>query len=189
MARCCVQAHIEPFARMTLKQCIGYGVASIDVVYVRQGDINRSAMNNRRSRSCVPGFERHPNKDGTAKLAARPKPYYRQLGPGRTLGYIRRNGAAGAWIVRARTAGRYRTRILGHADDLTQPDGRDVLAYQALRMVTNPRALAPGGKMTVARALDDYFAALAARSKHADEYKAAAAKKPRMSASSAMMMR
>ena len=51
MTRCCMQAHIEPFARMVLKQCIGYGLASIDVVYVRQGDVNRSAMNNRRSRS------------------------------------------------------------------------------------------------------------------------------------------
>jgi hypothetical protein len=54
MARCCMQAHIEPFARMTLKQCIGHGVASIYVVYVRQGDISRSAMNNRRSRSSQP---------------------------------------------------------------------------------------------------------------------------------------
>jgi hypothetical protein len=39
---------------MTLKQCVGYGVASIDVVYVRQDDINRSAMNDRRSRSSQP---------------------------------------------------------------------------------------------------------------------------------------
>jgi site-specific recombinase XerD len=117
-------------------------------------------------------------KTARVKLAARPKPYYRQIGPGKTLGYIRRDGTAGAWIVRERTAGRYHTRILGHADDLTQPDGRDVLAFdQALRMVTNPRASAPAGKMTVARALDDYFAALAARSKHADEYKAAADKR------------
>jgi len=54
LARCCMQAHIEPFARMTLKQCVGYGAASIDVVYVRQVDINRSAMNNRRSRSSQP---------------------------------------------------------------------------------------------------------------------------------------
>src|SRR6266404_5217637 len=54
MARCCMQAHIEPLARMTLKQCISHGVASIDVVYVRQGDISRSAMNNRRSRSSQP---------------------------------------------------------------------------------------------------------------------------------------
>lgn len=39
---------------MTLKQCIGYGVASIDVVRVTQDDINRSAMYNRRSRSSQP---------------------------------------------------------------------------------------------------------------------------------------
>ena len=29
-------------------------------------------------------------KTARAKLAARPKPYYRQIGPGKTLGYIRR---------------------------------------------------------------------------------------------------
>jgi integrase len=74
---------------------------------------------------------------------------------------------------RERIGGRYKTRILGNADDLTPADGRDVLAFdQALRCVTNPSASAPVGKMTVAKALTVYFATL--KSSHALEYKAVA---------------
>ncbi|MDQ2954901.1 MAG: tyrosine-type recombinase/integrase [Pseudomonadota bacterium] len=74
--------------------------------------------------------------------------------------------------MRERIGGRYKTRILGHADDLTAADGRDVLAFdQALRLVTHPRAAAPVGKLTVNKALDAYLTALAARSKYADDYR------------------
>ncbi|MBA3508136.1 MAG: tyrosine-type recombinase/integrase, partial [Betaproteobacteria bacterium] len=80
-----------------------------------------------------------------------------------------------AWVVRERIGGRYKTRILGNADDSVPPDGRDVLAFdQALRQVTHPHAAAPVGKLTVTKALDDYLDALAARSKHANEYRGAA---------------
>ena len=76
-------------------------------------------------------------KTARAKLAPRPKPYYRQIAPGKTLGYIRRADAAGAWIVREKSGGRYKTRILGHADDIARADDRDVLTFdQALRLVT-----------------------------------------------------
>lgn len=112
-----------------------------------------------------------------AKLTPRAKPYYRQIGPGKTLGYIRRKDRAGSWLVRERTAGRYKTRVLGQADDLAPADGKDVLAFdQALRQVTDHRASAPVGKLTVTVALDRYYTALAAHTKHAAEYRAAARK-------------
>jgi len=54
-------------------------------------------------------------------------------------------------------------------------DGRDVLAFdQALRLVTHPCAAAPVGKLTVSKALEDHLDGLAARSKHATEYRGAA---------------
>jgi integrase len=48
---------------------------------------------------------------------------------------------------------------------------------QALRSVTNPQASAPVGRLTVKSALDAYFTALAAKSKHAAEYQSAADKR------------
>jgi len=112
-----------------------------------------------------------------AKLTPRPKPYYRQIGPGKTFGYIRRE-SAGSWIVRELVGGRYKTRIIGHADDVAQADGRDVLTYdQAIGKVTKPDPSAPVGRMTVKNALDAYFVALAAKSKHAAEYQSAADKR------------
>ena len=118
------------------------------------------------------------SKKARAKLIPRPKPYYRQIGPGKTLGYIRRAEADGSWLVRERIGGNYKTRILGYADDTALADGRDVLAFdQALRLVTNPQASAPVGRLTVKRALDAYFVALAAKSKHAGEYQSAADKR------------
>lgn len=108
----------------------------------------------------------------------RPKAYYRQIAPGKTLGYVRRKDADGAWLVRERIGGRYKTRTLGNADDKTRADGRDVLDFgQALRLVTNAQASAPVGRLTVKAALDIYFVALAASSKHADEYQSTANKR------------
>ncbi|TDI83253.1 MAG: site-specific integrase, partial [Betaproteobacteria bacterium] len=80
-------------------------------------------------------------KKSRKKLEPRRKPYYRQIGPCKTLGYIRRVDANGSWLVRERIGGYYKTRILGYADDLSLADGRDVLAFdQALRKVTDPQA-------------------------------------------------
>jgi integrase len=118
------------------------------------------------------------SRKARAKLLPRPKPYYRQIGPGKTLGYIRRADADGSWIVRERIGGRYKTRILGYADDIARADGRDVLtSEQALGSATNPQASAPVGRLTVKSALGAYFTALAAKSKHAAEYQSAANKR------------
>jgi len=117
-------------------------------------------------------------KTARLKLQPRIKAYYRQIGPGKTLGYYRRADADGSWEVRERLGGRYKTRILGKADDKSPADGRDVLAFdQALRLVTNPQASATVGNMTVETALDQYFTALAARSNHADEYRSVSDKR------------
>ena len=109
-------------------------------------------------------------KTARAKLGARPKPYYRQIGPGKTLGYLRRDSGPGAWVVRERIAGRYTFRTLGTADDLAAADGRDVLTFeQAMRIATGANAAAPVGRLTVGGALDVYLTALASRSKYADD--------------------
>ena len=55
------------------------------------------------------------------RLPVRPKPYYRHVGPGKSIGYIRREPGPGAWIVREWIAGRYATRTIGAADDLGAP--------------------------------------------------------------------
>jgi integrase len=111
-------------------------------------------------------------KTARAKLAPRPKGYYRQIGPGKSLGYFRRDGAAGPWSVREWIGGRYKERVLGQADDIARADGRDVLTFdQALRLATDPAAAATVGKLTVAGAIKGYMVRVAARSKHADLYR------------------
>lgn len=115
----------------------------------------------------------YPTKTKTAraKLAPRRKPYYRGVGPGKSLGYIRTDNGPGKWTVREWAAGTYRERVIGAADDVGQADGRDVLTFeQALRIATAPALPAPGRSgLTVAAALGAYLDHLAARSAHAKE--------------------
>src|SRR5678809_180934 len=88
-------------------------------------------------------------KTARAKLAPREKPYYRQVGPGKSLGYFRRDGA-GSWVVRELIGGSYRYRTLGQADDVARADGRDTLTFeQALRAVSDPLAVVAVGKLNV----------------------------------------
>jgi integrase len=107
-------------------------------------------------------------KTARGRLAPRDKAYFRQIAPGRSLGYARNEGKAGTWLVREWLGGRYRYRTLGHADDVVRADGRDVLTFeQATRVALAPEASAPVGKLTVRLALERYFVGLASRSKHA----------------------
>ena len=107
-------------------------------------------------------------KTARARLAPRPKAYFRQIATGKTLGYIRRGGAAGAWVVCELSGGRRKTRILGEADDVARADGIDILSFeQVLQKVTQPLAAVSVGRLTVREALARYFVAFAARSKHA----------------------
>jgi integrase len=114
-------------------------------------------------------------KGARAKLDPRAKPYYRHIAPNKTLGYIRRGGAAGSWVVREWEGGAYRFRTLGAADDIAIADGRDVLTFdQALQAASKSRAVEPVGRLTVDQAIDRYLDALAARSKHTALYRAIA---------------
>jgi integrase len=111
------------------------------------------------------------SKTARAKLEARPKPYYRQIAPGITLGYFRRDSGPGAWQVRELVGGRYTYRTLGAADDVGRADGRDVLTFeQAHAKATGPTPTAGrSGKLTVCQAVELYLVSLAARSPHAAE--------------------
>lgn len=111
----------------------------------------------------------------TARLRLPPRadPYYRSAGVGKLLGYKRLNAESnGAWIVRTREAGRYTQRVIGQADDFTQPDGRDVFNFeQALRFVTDPNAArkSAAGNVTVADALKTYYDTM--KSEHREQYR------------------
>jgi integrase len=110
-------------------------------------------------------------KTSRLRLAPRVKPYFRSIGAGKSLGYVRRDGGAGSWVVREWSAGRYAVRTLGAADDVGRADGRDVLTFeQALRASTSPVLPQPAGaRLTVRTAIENYLTALAARSNHANE--------------------
>lgn len=111
------------------------------------------------------------SKTARLKLQPRPKPYYRQIAPGVTLGYFRRESGPGSWVVRELVGGSYRYRTLGAADDVGRADGRDVLTFdQAQAKTTRPApTAAPAGKLTVRKAIEGYLTALEARSSHAKE--------------------
>ncbi|MDZ4254270.1 MAG: tyrosine-type recombinase/integrase [Sulfuritalea sp.] len=110
------------------------------------------------------------SKTARLKLEARPKPYYQQIAPGVTLGYIRRDPPPGAWQMRELMDGSYHYRTLGTADDVGTADGRDVLTHaQAVRLAGAPAAPLAGGPITVRRAVENYLTALEGRSNHARE--------------------
>jgi integrase len=114
-------------------------------------------------------------KSARAKLMPRPKPYFRQIGPGRTLGYVRTAGGPGVWKVRELVGGRYKVTTIGHADDVARADGRDVLTYdQALHKASASGVIVPAGKLKVSTAIENYLARLAASSKHAGFYRSIA---------------
>src|SRR6476661_4578752 len=81
------------------------------------------------------------SKTARSKLIAREKPYYRQLAPRVTLGYVRRASGPGSWIRRESVGpGKFVRRTIGTADDLALPDGKNVLSYeQAVKAAGAPR--------------------------------------------------
>ena len=107
-------------------------------------------------------------RSARARLAARGKPYWRELEQGLHLGY-RRRATGGTWIARRRDdAGIYREAKLSLADDLQDANGGSILDFtQAQRAArtwcSNKQHLAAGlappeaGPYTVARALADYL--------------------------------
>jgi integrase len=110
------------------------------------------------------------SRSARLRLAVRPKPYYQQVAPGVTLGYIRPASPPGPWQVRELVDGRYTYRTIGAADDVGTADGRDILTHaQAMQLAGAPAAPSSGEPITVRRAMENYLAALAARSAHAQE--------------------
>ena len=104
------------------------------------------------------------SKTARLKLAPRVKPYYQQIAPGKTLGYIRKASGPGAWVCREKVAGDYRRAWNVVADDdPAKADGRDVLTHeQALRKAGAPTT-APSAPMKVKEAFVKYLADLKAR--------------------------
>jgi integrase len=101
------------------------------------------------------------------KFKPRGEPYYRSVEKGVHLGYRRRDGAAGTWLIRHFNGTGYQADRLGTADDLSDADGITVLDYwQAVtavrtRMAQQGRAVVEGVKrLTVADAMDRYIGRL-----------------------------
>jgi integrase len=99
------------------------------------------------------------------KLAARGKPYWKEIEVGCHVGYRRLRGKAGTWVARFYAGQQtYQTRRLAAADDYSDPDGIAVLSYhqaqRAARQAHVERAHTAVGKrgpMTVADALEQYL--------------------------------
>jgi hypothetical protein len=99
------------------------------------------------------------------RLAVRPKPYYRDLGAGVSLGY-RRNAGQGAWSMRLyEGAGRYRSEGLAPADDVSDADGDRILdfrqaqakAHERAKVIAEADRIAKlGPPLTVASAVAEY---------------------------------
>ena len=101
------------------------------------------------------------------KLKPRGEPYYRSVEKGVHLGYRRRSGSAGTWLVRKFTGTAYQADRLAIADDLSDPDGIAILDFwQAVdlvrkRMAEQGQAVIESVKrLTVADAMDRYIGRL-----------------------------
>lgn len=99
-------------------------------------------------------------REARRKLPARDRPYHQELRRGLWLGY-RRGATGGTWSIREHRDGGFVKRRLGRADDDVPSDGATVLTYseavtQALG-AERPTITRPG-KLTVAKAAEDYFA-------------------------------
>jgi integrase len=109
-----------------------------------------------------------------ARLRVRRTPYFAKIAKGLRLGYYR-GSVAGSWIARSyRGGGVYATEALGIADDTVDADGVKVLDYwqaqeRARRWGERQRLIAEGmlreGSYTVANAVNDYLAEIAAEKK------------------------
>jgi len=105
------------------------------------------------------------------RLKPRGKPYWREIDPGLHIGYRKARKGSGRWADRLYLGRqKYETKTFATADDISDPNGVDVLSFeQAQREVRrrrDERAHAAAGKgkpVTVAVVLDHYLEALAGR--------------------------
>jgi integrase len=112
------------------------------------------------------------SREARSRLKARGMPYYVSLDKKLHLGYRRLRGKAGSWWARHYLGDQqYEVEPIGAADDLSDPDGREILDYwQAQdkarqRMAERTKAAAgPDGQtITISVALDRYEDNLRAR--------------------------
>ena len=62
-------------------------------------------------------------------LARRDKPYWKTLHEGLHIGYRR---TSGKWLVRVYLdSGKYKVEVIGQADDVSDADGKDIVAFKA----------------------------------------------------------
>jgi len=98
------------------------------------------------------------------KLKARKsrEPFWRLIHEGLHLGY-RKGERGGVWMARVYDdSGKYRKRVLAHADDIHDSNGRDILTFRqaqekAKAIAAEMPAANPLGPYTVADALRDYL--------------------------------
>jgi integrase len=107
-----------------------------------------------------------------AKLAARHKPYWRTIDPGRHLGYYK-GARGGSWIARRYAGGgRYDEFQLGTADDTHDADGVEVLTFaQAQEKARGwfSEGAAKAGPMIVKQAIAAYVEYLKAEKRTGDD--------------------
>jgi integrase len=111
------------------------------------------------------------------KLKARGKPYYRSIDPGLHIGYRRLRGSAGRWTIRYYAGGQsYITETLATADDVSDPNGVDVLNFsqaqaraRAWRDERSRTSAGQIGPLTVNDAMRDYLRFLEAERKTASD--------------------
>jgi integrase len=104
------------------------------------------------------------SREARLKLKQRGKPYWRSIGPGLHVGY-RKGQDARRWVARIYVgSGQYVVESIGHADDLADADGANVLTFwqaqDRARQVAGQRTLASGQRMgpyTVGAAIEDYL--------------------------------
>jgi integrase len=103
------------------------------------------------------------------KLKPSGKPYYKSIGPELHLGY-RKGGDARKWVVRIYAgSGQYVTETIGHADDLADADGINVLSFwqaqeKARDLLAAESVAAPSRRgYTVADAIASYLEHLSDR--------------------------
>lgn len=102
------------------------------------------------------------------KLPVAKKPIFVPIGPGVSLGY-RRNKTTGTWVLRiADGSGGAKTTAIGHADDFETADDHSVLTYwqaqDKARLLVRSAGSEKIQPLTVRRAIEQYLAALEARS-------------------------
>ena len=99
------------------------------------------------------------------KLKVAGKPYYRSIGHDLHLGY-RKGKDARRWVVRRYAgAGNYVVETIGHADDISDADGTNVLTFwQAQTKAHAMQGASTPGAYTLKQAIADYLVHMEGRS-------------------------